>query len=334
MRRGLSKIEKTASIVLIMSLLISSKSFAETRLSEGIVKYKPITDNRMVYGSLECKGSTNVGKLLQAWVPEFKKLYPHVKSSFKFTGSGQGITGLMDGTANIGAASRAIKKSEFDAFKSLKGYGPTEVKVSLDALAIYVNRLNKIEEITIEELDAIFSTSRKQGYKQNIDNWKLVNNTNNINKKINIYLFDKNSGTRSYFREKVMLKGDFNFKSIVSDEYTTVSQVVNQVAKDPYGICFGSVGSKNFKVKTLELSKKKQFPSFKPTIKNIVEKRYPLTRYFYLYLDVPAHKPLPKLLYEFCKFALSKNGQKEVLRAGGLPLSPKEIGIELAKIRR
>ena len=237
----------------------------------------------------------------------------------------------MTGTANIGASSRRIKLEERNKFKQTKGYEPTEIKVSIDALAIYVNRLNSIDSITIAELDAIFSNKQKQGYGESINRWNLLTGRN---EKINIYLFNKHSGTRSFFKKKVILNDDFNSENVVNDQYLELPAVINTLAKDPYGICFGSAGATNFRVKTLALAKKKHFPSYKPSSINIENNNYPLTRFFYIYLDVPPHKPIPKLMYEFCKFILSKNGQEGLIEAGGFALNPKQIEIELSKIRR
>ena len=322
---------KKVHLIFCFLFLGSAQSFAESKLCEGVINYQAKKDKSSIYGTLDCKGSTNVGAFLEKWVSAFQKLYPLVNTSLSFQGSSDAIKGLMEGTATIGAMSRGIQEKELDDFKALKGYPPTEIKVSLDALAIYVNRLNKLNTITLEELDAIFSTQRKRGYENNLSTWKTLNSSS---KKINIYLFDKNSGTRSYFQKKVMLKAPYNKNNIISEEYTTTKQVAQEVANDVNGICFGSVGVKNFKVKALSLAKRKSFPIYAPSDENIKHGTYPLSRFFYLYLDVPPDKPIPTLLYEFCKFILSHEGQKIAIRAGGLSLSPKQIGIELSKMRR
>ena len=327
----LSNIVKVGMLFLFFDFLLTTQSIADSELCQGVVKYQVKKDKNSIYGALDCKGSTNVGAYLKIWVPKFKKMYPEVTSSMTFQGSSDAIKGLMEGTATIGAMSRPIKQKEIQAFKELKGYAPTEIKVSLDALAIYVNRLNHLDTITLEELDALFSNERKRGYSQKIESWKQLNGNDS---NISIYLFDKNSGTRSYFRKQVMMKGTYNKNNIISDEYTTTSQVVDQVAKDVNGICFGSVGVQNFKVKALSLAKRKNYPIYTPSDENIQQGSYPLTRFFYIYLDVPPEKPIPKLLYEFCKFVLSYEGQTIAINAGGLPLSPKQIGIELSKMRR
>ncbi len=326
----LSKTKKIKTVLFIIFLLIT-QNFAESKLCQGIINYQVKKDKNSIHGTLNCKGSTNVGAFLNIWVPEFQKLYPSVTSSLSFHGSSDAIKGLMNGSINIGAMSRRIKKKELLAFQELKGYKPTEIKVSLDALAIYVNRLNTLNTITLKELDAIFSIQRKRGYPQNIETWETFNGNA---EKINIYLFDKNSGTRSYFKKHVLLKGDYNPKNIISEELTTTNQVVEEIAKDINGIGFGSVDIQNFKVKALSLSKRKNFPIYAPSDENIKHGTYPLSRFFYIYLDVPPDKPIPKLLYEFCKFILSYEGQTIAIRAGGLSLSPKQIGIELSKMRR
>ena len=298
----LSKKRIIGVLFLSMGLLTTSQSFAESKLSKGVIKYQPKKDIKSVFGELNCKGSTNVGALLEVWIPAFTKIYPSVTASMNFKGSSDGIRGLMDGTATIGATSRPIKVKEIKAFKKEKGYAPTEIKVSLDALGVYVNSLNKLESITLEELDAIFSTQRKRGYVKSIDTWQSLTKKSDSNETINIYLFDKNSGTRSFFRHQVMLKGDYNQAKNISEEYTTTPQLLDAIANDKNGIGFGSVGINNFKVKALALSKRANYPTYHPSDKDIKNKKYPLTRFFYIYLDVPPHQPIPPMLYEFCKF--------------------------------
>jgi len=330
----LSKVKMVGVLFFSMVLLSPSQSFAESKLSKGIVKYQPRKNTKSIDGELNCKGSTNVGALLKIWLPAFKKIYPSVKTSMNFKGSSDGIRGLIDGTATIGATSRPITPKEIVTFKKAKGYAPTEIKVALDALAVYVNSLNKLESITLEELDAIFSIQRKRGYIKSIDKWNDIKNNHVNSGKINLYLFDKNSGTRSFFRYHVMLKGNYNQTKITSDEYIDIEHLLTAIANDKNGIGFGSLGSNNFKVKALALSKRENYPTYYPCDKNIKNGTYPLTRFFYIYLDVPPTQAIPTMLYEFCKFILSYEGQKTIIRAGGLSLSPQQIGTELSKMRR
>ncbi|HHH20032.1 MAG TPA: PstS family phosphate ABC transporter substrate-binding protein [Campylobacterales bacterium] len=315
---------------LILSLVCSTLWGQRDEL-QGIIPYTPQEEKSSVYGALSCRGSTNVGQFLKVWLSDFQKIYPHIQTHSDFTGSSRGLKALMHEEANIGATSRPIRNSEIQIFKEMRGYAPTEIKVSLDALAIYVNRLNKIESISLEELDAIFSRTRNRGYPHAITNWSMLGDSNGT---INMYLFNKQSGTRYYFQHQVLWRGVYTRDNIVSDQYTTTQEIVDQVSQDKNGIGFGSAGINNFKVKPLAIAKRAHYPTYTPTAPSIRSGNYPLTRYFYLYLDVPPDKPIPTILYEFCKFVLSQDGQKVVLRNRGFPLSPQQIGTELAKLRR
>ena len=320
---------KKVLFLLLFSLFFSLNLSAE-KLSKGIIPYKPLKDKGAIYGALKCKGSTNVGKLLNVWIPAFKKFYPDVKVNKDFRGSSEAILGLMEGNTTIGAMSRPISKYELNKFIKQKGYKPIEIKVALDAIAIYVYRLNPINTITLEKLDAIFSQNPKRTLLKPITNWKSINGKD---AKINIYLFDKKSGSRAYFQKKVMLKEEYNQDNIVADNFVKNKELIEKIANDYNGIGFASVDIQDFRVKRLSLSKREHYPIYAPTDKNIKNGTYPLTRFFYIYLDVPPDMPIPPLIYEFCKFILSYNGQNIVLKNGGLPLSPKQIGIELSKIR-
>ena len=130
-----------------------------------------------------------------------------------------------------------------------------------------------------------------------------------------------------------MLKEAYNQENIVSDNFVNNGELINKIANDYNSIGFASVDIQDFRVKRLSISKRKHYPVFAPNDKNIKNGNYPLTRFFYIYLDVPPDMPIPPLIYEFCKFVLSYDGQNIVLKNGGLPLSPKQIGIELSKIR-
>jgi len=310
---------------LIILLFLGTNSYG------GLMKYKTIDNKELISGTLNFNGSSYTQKLVREWVSKFQELYPNVKSIMNFDNSKYGIKALMNSTANIAVSSREINKKEKDAFKEKKGYAPTEIKISINALAIYVNRENKINKITLPQLDAIFSNTLNRNYKNRIENWKDINGVDN---KIDIYLYDKNSTTLEYFKRHVMMWGEFSKKNIVTTEYRKFPNFIDEVALNMNGICFANTGIKNYKVKALLVSKKENFPSYKPTVENIENNKYPLIRFSYIYLDIPPDKPIPKLLYEFCKYILSKDAQQIISNIGGLTLSPKQVGIELSKIRR
>lgn len=316
--------------MLLLILFIHTTIYAEL-MEYNNIRHQHHTSTTKMYGTLNIKGSHTIEKLFTQWSKNFQIYYPNIRTEMNFENSTQGIEALRTAKANIAVTNRQITKKEKDIFKEQRGYLPTEIKVSLNVLAVYVNRENKIDTISLPELDAIFSTTLKRSYKNKIENWKDISN---LHHQINLYLYDINSTQRSYFKEKVMLNGLFNYDNIYSDDYHKSSQLIDDLASDIYGIGFASMENTNYKVKALGISKKAYFPSYKPNNKNIRNGKYPLTKFFYMYLNIPEDKPIPKLLYEFCKYILSKNGQQVVTEIGGLALSSRQVGIELSKIRR
>jgi phosphate transport system substrate-binding protein len=293
--------------------------------------YQTLDDNKALYGTLNIKGSKHIERLIKTWISNFEAYYPEVQSTMDFKTSTKGINALINANTNISVNSRKIYQKEIDIFKQKRGYFPTEIKISLNVLAVYVNRANKINSMSLAELDALFSNTLKRGHKNKIENWQDISG---INTKIHIHLYDINSTIRSYFKKKIMLNGTFKSDNIINDEHTMVSELIDEVSLDVNAIGFGNISNKNYKVKALSISKRKYFPSYKPNSENIHSNKYPLTRFFYIYLDIAPDKPTPKLLYEFCKYILSKEGQKVVSEVGGLTLNSKQVGIELSKIRK
>ncbi|HHD74574.1 MAG TPA: hypothetical protein ENL00_01940, partial [Nitratifractor sp.] len=152
--------------LIFLSTFLSATGFKEQ------ISYTPIKEKSLMHGMLVASGSRQAGKLLKIWLSEFHKIYPRVESRSSFEGSSSGIEALLNGRSNIAISSRPIRVKEIQSFRRLKGYAPTELKVSLGAIAIYVNKLNRLESITLKELDAIFSKEKKRGYPKEIKSWQ------------------------------------------------------------------------------------------------------------------------------------------------------------------
>lgn len=309
--------------LIFLSTFLSATGFKEQ------ISYTPIKEKSLIHGMLAASGSIQAGKLLKIWLAGFQKIYPRVESRSSFKGSSSGIEALLDGRCNIAISSRPIRVKEIQSFRRLKGYAPTELKVSLGAIAIYVNKLNRLESITLQELDAIFSKERKRGYPKEIKSWQDLG----VEKKssIEIYRLNQNSGIREYFQKKVMLNGEYKELN-ASSEFSTTEELTAHVAEHDNSITFGNIGIENLKVKSLKVAQKSLFPSYAPSIDNIVNGRYPLTRYYYLYFDISETRMLPPLLYEFTRYILSSDGQKSVYKIDGIALDPQTIGSQLSKL--
>ncbi len=310
-----------------------SLTFLLTHLHGGSFKeqiaYTPLQEKSLMHGMLVASGSRQAGKLLKIWLSEFHKIYPRVESRSRFEGSSNGIKDLLNGRANIAISNRPIRVKEIQAFRRFKGYAPTEIKVSLGAVAIYVNKLNRVESITLKKLDGIFSKTRKRGYPKEIKSWQDLGLENNNT--IKILLLKKDSGIREYFQKKVMLGGEYKELNS-SSEFANTEELATQVAEYNNIITFGNIGIENLKIKTLKVAQKRFFPSYAPSIENIVSGKYPLSRYYYIYFDISDTQTLPPLLYEFTRYILSSDGQKNVYKIDGIALDPQTIGSQLSKL--
>ena len=291
---------------------------------------KPYTKVGGVSGNLNSIGSDTVNNLMTFWAEGFNRLYPNVKIQIEGKGSSTAPPALILGTAQIGPMSRAMKPTEVDSFERRYGYKPTQIRTSLDALAVYVNKDNPIKGLNFSQVDAIFSKTRKGGYREDITTWgKLGIRGEWANRPISTYGRNSASGTYGYFKKKALFKGDY--KNSVKEQPGSAS-VVQGVTEDRYGIGYSGIGYKTSGVRTVPLVKKGN--SYKEaTIENVLNGSYPLARFLYVYVNKKPGKPLDPLILEFVKYILSKKGQEVVIKDGYIPLPASVIAEELGKIK-
>jgi phosphate transport system substrate-binding protein len=290
---------------------------------------KPYTKVGGVSGNLNSIGSDTVNNLMTFWAEGFNRLYPNVKIQIEGKGSSTAPPALILGTAQIGPMSRAMKPTEVDSFERRYGYKPTQIRTSLDALAVYVNKDNPIKGLNFSQVDAIFSKTRKGGYREDITTWgKLGIRGEWANRPISTYGRNSASGTYGYFKKKALFKGDY--KNTVKEQPGSAS-VVQGVTEDRYGIGYSGIGYKTSGVRAVPLAKKSN--SYKEAvIENVLDGSYPLARFLYVYVNKKPNKPLDPLILEFVKYILSKEGQKVVIKDGYIPLPASVIEEELGKI--
>src|SRR5690606_7248386 len=143
----------------------------QAALDPALPEYKVTTG---VSGNVNSIGSDTLNNLMTLWAEDFKKWYPNVNIQIQGAGSSTAPPALTEGTANFGPMSRAMKTEEIQAFEAKHGYKPTAVPVAIDVLAVYVNKDNPVEGLTIAQVDAIFSATRKCGGDKDITRWGEV----------------------------------------------------------------------------------------------------------------------------------------------------------------
>jgi phosphate transport system substrate-binding protein len=273
-----------------------------------------------VSGNLSSVGSDSLANLMTLWAEEFKKNYPNVNIQIQAAGSSTAPPAMTEGTANMGPMSRPMKDSEIQAFEEKYGYKPTAVPVAIDALAVFVHKDNPIQSLSIEQVDAIFSSTRLCGGEKDITTWGDVGLTGEWAAKP-LQLFGRNSvsGTYGYFKEEALCKGDF--KANVNEQPGSAS-VVQSISSTLNAIGYSGIGYRTSSVRAVPLSKKGG-EAFEASEENALAGKFPLSRFFYVYVNKAPNKPLSPLDAEFIKLMLSKQGQEVVMKDGYIPLPSK-----------
>lgn len=312
-------------IPFLFSLIYLPSATAEPSGSGG--DYVPVAG---IKGKLTTVGSDTLVFVTSNWIVKFKRFYPDVKFHMEAAGSSTAPKALVEGSANFGLMSRQMKSQEIEMFQRKYGYAPTEIRIALDGLALYVNKDNPVQGLSIQQVDAIFSATRKCGSNKNISNWGQVGLNGEWSKR-EIAAVGRNtvSGTNAYFAKHALCKGQY--KRAVALKHTS-GDVVSSVKSNLHTVGYSGIGFSNKQVKAVPLARSKGQPYIAPTQENVAQGKYPLSRYLYLYVNKAAGKPLPALEREFIKMVLSDHGQSVVAGQNFIPLNRTQRQQELAKI--
>ncbi|HUH39139.1 MAG TPA: phosphate ABC transporter substrate-binding protein PstS family protein, partial [Spongiibacteraceae bacterium] len=232
-------------------------------------------------------------------------------------GSSTAPPALIEGTANMGPMSRRMKASEEEAFEARHGYKPTAVPVAIDALAVFVHKDNPLPGLTLAQVDAIFSSTRKCGAPEAIERWGQVGLSGDwAGRDLQLYGRNSVSGTYGYFKEKALCKGDF--RSGVNEQPGSAS-VVQSVSTSLNAIGYSGIGYRTASVRALPLAGPDgQF--IDASFDSAVSGNYPLSRFLFVYINKAPNRPLAPLEREFIKLMLSRSGQQVVVKDGYIPL--------------
>ena len=283
-----------------------------------------------VSGNVNSIGSDTLNNLMTLWAEGFRKQYPSVKIQIEGKGSSTAPPALIEGTAQLGPMSRAMKNTELDAFERKFRYKPTAFPVAIDALAVYVNKDNPVEGLTMAQVDAIFSKTRRFGAQQALERWDQLGVTGEVAaSQISIYGRNSASGTYGFFKEFALKNGDY--KDEVKEQPGSAS-VVQGITEDQAGIGYSGIGYLTSGVRVLPLAEKEGAPFVAPTQTNAMKGSYPLWRHLLVYVNKAPNKPLDPLVKEFIKFIYSKEGQAIVTKDGFFPLPQSVIEKEMGKV--
>ncbi len=305
---------KKLSIAAIAAAGLSSMC-AQAAVDPALPEYKPASG---VSGNFSSVGSDTLNNLMTLWAEQFKKFYPNVNIQIQGAGSSTAPPALTEGTANFGPMSRQMKDQEIQAFEQKHGYKPTGVGVSIDALAVFVNKDNPIKGLSIPQVDAIFSATRTCGGAKDATRWGDIGMSGDwANKPIQLYGRNSVSGTYGYFKDVALCKGDF--KANVNEQPGSAS-VVQSVSTGLNAVGYSGIGYTTSGVRALPLAKSEGGELVEATPENATNGKYPLSRVLYVYVNKAPNKDLSPMEREFFKMVLSKQGQEVVEKDGYVPL--------------
>lgn len=350
-------------VILLASILLALAQGAQAQHASGernsgpdplLWSYEPATG---IEGRLAITGSNTMYPIMSRLAAEFKRYYPAVHIGVEGRGSqsvqGESSSGLSpfwqmvrnystyrrgDGSddghhvsmqMHIMASSRKLTKEELATFTSRHGYEPLEMPIAVETVAVYVHRDNPLQGLTLDQVDAIFSQTPQRGLSKEVKTWgQLGLNDGWKDAPVRLYGRDQQSGTQAFFKQHVLLDG--NFRSTLK-EVPGSATLILEVSRDPYSIGYSGIGYQSESVRALPLSPKAGMPFVAPSFMSAKDGSYPLIRNLYLYVNNQTGDKRSPVVSEFLKFINSREGQEAVVKAGvyALPIAQIQENIAL-----
>ena len=313
---------------LLAAGVVAATAAAQVQLDPALTPYKAVSG---VSGNISSVGSDTLNNLMTHWAETFQRFYPNAKVQIEGKGSSTAPPALISGTAQLGPMSREMKGTEVDQFEKKYGYKPTPIRTSVDALAVFVNKDNPIKCLTIAQVDAMFSKSRRQGGKEDITTWGQLGLTGEwAARPISLYGRNSASGTYGFFKEHTLKNGDY--KDSVKEQPGSAA-VVQGVTVDRQGAGYSGIGYATAGVRAVPLADKDGGKCVEATADNAYSGAYPLSRFLYVYVNKAPGKALGPISREFVKLIVSKEGQEGVIKDGYFPIPATIAKEELNKVQ-
>ncbi|WP_005033503.1 PstS family phosphate ABC transporter substrate-binding protein [Holophaga foetida] len=270
--------------------------------------------------------------LFIAWRDTFQRQQqPTFKGAHRAIMNSKVIRAFLEGTAPIGLCDKEMTNEEIAEFTAKWGYPPTRIAVAMDALVALTNKNNPIKEIRLEQLDAIYSTTRFQGSHKDVATWGDLGLTggNWASRPIERWGHPEGSGTGAFFRETVELEGRNKPGTKHGEDIMTMieSLMANQAA-----IGYSSMCQAYSSLKAIPLVPKGGKEAVEATPATVADGSYPLGRVLYIYVNKPLRKPMIPMFKWFLLFALSPEGQKLVSTCGFVPLPEDLVTLGLRRL--
>ena len=303
---------------------------------------EPYVNHNGLQGKLSIAGSDTMRPLIAKLAAQFSSLHPAAQIAVEGTGSSAAIREFLLGlsyqrrgdkvqgrgtagstTVELLASSRQLTEDESKGFESNYGYRPLEVPIAMDAVAIYVNKDNPLQRLTLAEVDAIFGKNHKRGL-ASVTNWSQIGLGDSALAKQPVHLYgrDKRSGTREFFKHVALKDGEL--VDDVVEQPGSASEII-AIAQDPLGVGYAGAGFDISAVRQVPIAAQPEGPALLPSVETVTSGAYPLGRSLYLYVKKGPKDKLDPVVEEFLAFVNSRQGQETVARANFYPLTSTQV---------
>jgi phosphate transport system substrate-binding protein len=295
-------------------LALATSAAAQQKVDPRLLSYKAVSG---VSGSLISIGSDTLNNLMTYWAESYRKFYPNVSIQIQGAGSGTAPPALVQGTAQFGPMSRPMRGTEIEGFEKRYGYRPLAIRGAIDALGVFVHKDNPITCLSLQQIDAIFSSTRAGGANAPIATWGQAGLKGEwANRPISKYGRNSASGTYGYFKDVALFGGDY---APDVREQPGSSTVIQGVAADINGIGYSGVGYGTADVRAIQI-RGADGRCYGATAEAAASGDYPIARFLYIYVNANPNQRMEPLRAEFIRYVYSQQGQADVIRAGFYPL--------------
>jgi phosphate transport system substrate-binding protein len=304
---------------------MAANDAAPILLDPNLPIYRP---QQRLEGQLKLGGSNTMSHVAAVWADSFKQFYPEVKISIDIFGSRKAVESVRSGAVNFGLLSRSMSRDEGDQFVSARGYPPTVLTPCLERTAVYAHKDNPIQGLTFAQVDAIYSTTRQRGAPKSIGTWGEAGASGSLaSQRITAHGRSRDTGSQVFFQEAIMLGGQ-----IRNDlkEHKSNIDMLKALASDPTGIAFGGMSYATPAVKAVPLAFAQGQPYVAIDSPEADRGMYPLVRRLQLVVNRNPKQKLSTLETEFIKYAFSRQGQEDVVKAGfqAIPAPPARVALD------
>ncbi|SFH81468.1 PstS family phosphate ABC transporter substrate-binding protein [Planctomicrobium piriforme] len=298
--------------------------------SQSLLAQLPVDPGLPVYahaeevkGKITLAGSMTMSQLAAVWAESFKAMNPGAEIQLVSKGSVNAVPMVISGEADFGLLSRPITEAEVKAFHDKFGYMPTVIVPALEQIAIFVNKDNPIESLTLAQLDALFSKSLKRGAAKQATTWADVGVSGKLSNQPVICEGRRDeTGLQVFFQYAILGNGEF--RADIKENQSNVD-MMKAIAANPGAIGFGGATFASPEVKAVKIALRQGEPAA-----DIHDATYPLVRPLQIVINRDPKKPLTPIQQDFIKFVCSQRGQQDVIIGGLVPITarPAQIALE------